>query len=262
MTNSTAEAHTEESSEDSNPTGSFPKTVDLDFIINRLKQLLKDPVGTWGAIKDEKVALPELIAFYVAPLAVVPVLSEYLRMVIFGRTIPVINVTTQWSIFGGLVTSVVTYATMLLGIVVAGFVIHKLADFFGGAAEFIDGVKLVAFALTPTYLGGVFRLIPGLGLLEVLCSLYGIYLFYKGIPIITKVESKKILYVIASVIVTGIIMAVIGFITAVITPNGYSSAPEVTVNSNTVDLPGGVSVDVEKFQKTMEEFQKFVPPPQ
>ena len=103
----------------------------------------------------------------------------------------------------------------------------------GYAACFHSALKLVAYGSTAGFLGGVFSLIPSLGILGILTALYSIYLIYTGIPVLMKSPPEKAGAYTAVVIVCGFVaMIVLGAVTSLAMPGRGMSM---------VGLPGGSS---------------------
>jgi hypothetical protein len=113
------------------------------------------------------------------------------------------------------VTMVLTYAASLATVYISALIIDKLAPSFDSTPNFIQALKLVAYSLTAGWVAGVLNIIPMLGILTVLAALYGIYLFYLGLPVMMKTpEAKVIIYMVVSAVVifvvTVILMVIVG----------------------------------------------------
>ena len=74
-----------------------------------------------------------------------------------------------------------------------------------------QALKMVAFASTPSWIAGVLQLGPLLGALALLAALYGVYLFYLGLPYVMKTPPDK---VIPYMVVSAIVIIVISVVTA------------------------------------------------
>ena len=71
-------------------------------------------------------------------------------------------------------------------------------------------MKLAVYSMTPVWLAGVFSLIPGLRMLGAL-GLYGLYIFWLGVPELMKAPADKIVPYTAAAVVSGnVITLVIG----------------------------------------------------
>ena len=63
---------------------------------------------------------------------------------------------------------------------------------FGGRKNFGNALKLSVYSHTPLWLAGIFLLIPGLNFLLIL-GVYGLYLFWIGLPLLMQVPDDKAL---------------------------------------------------------------------
>src|SRR5260221_9470816 len=93
----------------------------------------------------------------------------------------------------GLVGALASYALGLAGVAVMALVASRLAAMFEGEQDIVQAFKLVAYAATPGWIGGLFRLVPGLAVLSMLMSLYSIYLIYTGAQAVMAVPQDRTL---------------------------------------------------------------------
>jgi hypothetical protein len=72
-------------------------------------------------------------------------------------------------------------------------------------------MKLAVYSMTPAWVAGIFHIIPALGVLAVLGSLYGIYVLYLGfnLPIMGTPKEKATGYLVVSVVVMIVLMVVV-----------------------------------------------------
>ena len=77
-----------------------------------------------------------------------------------------------WSLFGfiplgpGLLAAFLGYALNLVAFTVLALIATRLAPPFQGEGDLEQALKLVAYASTPSWIGGVFRLVPVLGIVS------------------------------------------------------------------------------------------------
>lgn len=139
----------------------------------RVRALLLSPRQAWGSIAAEP---PDPVGLYlrlVMPLAAIAPLAKLLSWsLVFGFIAP------GTAVLAGLLAWVLN----LVGVAVLAFAASWLSPYFEGEDHPDQAVKLVAYAATPSWLGGIFRLVPILGMLSLLTSLYSIYLVYCGAP--------------------------------------------------------------------------------
>jgi uncharacterized membrane protein len=75
---------------------------------------------------------------------------------------------------------------------------------------------MVAFSSTPSWVAGVLQLVPLLGALALLAALYGVYLFYLGLPSVMKTPPDKVIpYMVVSVVVIIVIFVVTASISGI-----------------------------------------------
>ena len=87
-------------------------------------------------------------------------------------------------------------------------IIDALAPTFLARKNQENAMKLAVYSLTPTWLAGVFALIPGLGFLRIL-GLYSLYVFWLGLPVLMRPPPDKTApYAIATVL-CGIVLWVV-----------------------------------------------------
>jgi hypothetical protein len=112
---------------------------------------------------------------------------------------------------------IVIYAINLAATYVVALLAQFLAPQFGGRADIVDALKLVAYSATPAWVGGIFNLIPLLAILDLLLALYGFYLLYAGATPVVNVPKERaaiftIVLVVAVIIVFFITSTIVGAI--------------------------------------------------
>ena len=192
-------------------------------ITSRVINILKTPKTEWPVIAGEHTDVGKLYSGYIAPLAAIGPLCRWIGMSVFGVAVPFIGM-VRTPLVSGLVGMCVSYVLGLVMVYVAAVIIEKLAPTFKSSGSRLDALKLVAYASTPAWVAGVLGLIPTLGLLVILAALYGIYLFYLGVPVMMKTPPDQVIpYMIVAAIVMIVLAVVVGFITGAImgTMTGY-----------------------------------------
>jgi hypothetical protein len=177
---------------------------------DRVIKILTTPKTEWPVIEAESTDVAKLYTGYIAILAAIPAVASFLGSTMIG--LPLIGRTPMTYAF---VTMVLTYAASLATVYISALIIDKLAPSFDSTPNFIQALKLVAYSLTAGWVAGVLNIIPMLGILTVLAALYGIYLFYLGLPVMMKTpEAKVIIYMVVSAVVifvvTVILMVIVG----------------------------------------------------
>lgn len=180
-------------------------------LVDRAKNILLQPKTEWPVIEGEKTDPKTLYTSYICILALIPAAAGLISMIFIA------------SFFAGriglafVLGAVITqYVLSLVMVFVVAFIADALATSFDGQKNLDQALKLTAYAMTAAWIAGIFLIVPILGgLLYVLGSLYSLYLFYLGVPVLMKVpEPKTIGYTIVVVLVAIVIGAVIGMVNA------------------------------------------------
>jgi uncharacterized membrane protein len=176
----------------------------------RVINILSKPAQEWPVIASEAADVASLYKEYIMLLAAIPAICGFLGMTLVGVSVPFMG-QIRTPMASGLAGLVVGYVLSLAGIFLAAFIVDKLAPSFQSSGGIVQALKMVAFASTPTWIAGVLQLIPLLGALALVAVLYGVYLFYLGLPSVMKTPRDK---VIPYMVVSAIVIIVISVVTA------------------------------------------------
>ena len=166
----------------------------------RIKAILLAPRTEWPLIAQEHSDIAGLYLRYIMPLAAIPPLCKLIGW----------SLLFSYMGFGiGLVGALASYALGLAGVAVLALVASRLAAMFEGEQDIVQGFKLVAYAATPGWVGGLFRLVPGLAVLSMLMSLYSIYLIYTGAQAVMAVPEDRTIGYTAAVVAAAILVFVV-----------------------------------------------------
>lgn len=230
-------------------------------LIQRVQDILLRPIPTWPVIEQEATDVATIYKSYLIYLAAIPALAGFIGMTLIG--VGGFGMNIRMPFMWGLTNLVVGYVLSLVMVFVLALIVDALAPTFNGSKSQINALKLVAYGATAGFVGGIFSLIPSLGVLGLLAGLYSIYLIYTGIPVLMKCPQDKAVAYTAVVVVCGIVAGiVIGAVTAALTPSrGFGRMGGIGGGSDvTVTTPRGeVKVDTSKLEamaKKLEEAQK------
>jgi hypothetical protein len=183
-------------------------------LVQRAKNIILNPAEEWPVIEAEQADMAGLYKGYIIPLAAIAPVCSLIGMWLVGIRIPIVGTVFHVSFGHALVYSVISYLLALAGVFVVSLIVNGVAPYFMGVPDRIQSLKVVAYASTPGWVAGVLQLVPMLGLATLLLSLYGLYLLYKGLPVLMKSPPEKALGYTAVVVVGAIIVfLVIGSIT-------------------------------------------------
>ena len=160
-------------------------------LVERVKAILLTPKTEWPVIEREPGDAAYLFANYVAILAAIPAVCGFIGTVIAGGPL-----------FAALIAAVVKYILTFVAIYIVALIVDALAPTFAGQKNFSNALKVTVYSYTPSWLAGVFLLIPGLRLLTIL-GLYGLYLLWLGLPSLMKSPEDKAIGYTAAVGVRG-----------------------------------------------------------
>ena len=180
-------------------------------IKSRVKNILVTPRSEWQVIADEPADIASLYTGYILPLAAIRPVCSAIGLSIVGIMGFRIGFGTA---LGG---AVVQYIFSLIAVYIAALIASKLAPAFGGRDSLVQGLKLIAYSATASWVGGVFGLIPVLSILGALVSLYSLYLLFAGAAVMMSVpEDRAVGYAAAVIIATIGVFLVLFYIAATI----------------------------------------------
>jgi hypothetical protein len=148
----------------------------------RAGAILAAPKATWPAIAAEHTDPAGLARYYVVPLAAIPPLAKLIGWSLLSSHV---------GIGAGLAGALLSYLLSLASVAGLALVASKLAPLFEGEDNFGQAAKLVAYSATASWVGGIFRLVPVLGIVSLLASLYGCYLLYTGAPSVMSMPADR-----------------------------------------------------------------------
>jgi hypothetical protein len=183
-------------------------------IVARAKNILLSPNTEWPVIAAEPTTVKDLYNGYIGILAAIgPICSLLALIVFFGGA----------AMGAGALAMVMTYVINLAATYVVALIVQLLAPQFGGRADIVGALKLVAYSYTPAWIGGVFNLIPSLAILNLLLALYGFYLLYTGAtPVVNVPQEKAVTFTVVLVIAVIVVFVVTGFILNAIVGGGMT----------------------------------------
>ncbi len=174
-------------------------------LIARVTAIILRPASEWQVIAGETTTASAIYTGYVAPLAAIGVIALFLGQVLIGTSVPLLG-TVRTGVVSGLSSAIVMYVMAFVGVWVLSFIVDFLAPQFGGQRDPLRALKVVAYSYTPAWVAGVLHLVPSLGVLALLASLYGLYLMYLGLPVLMRSPNEKAIPYTAVVVVCAILV--------------------------------------------------------
>ena len=166
-------------------------------LVERVKGIILSPKTEWPVIAGEPGDAAYLFSNYVAILAAIPAVCGFIGAVLIGAPL-----------IAALILAVVGYVLSFVGVYIVALIVNMLAPSFDSQKDFASALKLTVYSQTPMWLAGVFLLIPALGFLRIL-GLYGLYLFWLGLPSQMKTPPEKSIWYTIATIVCAIVLAIV-----------------------------------------------------
>ena len=170
-------------------------------LVARAKAILMTPKQEWPVIDAEPLNVRELLVGYVLPLAAIGPVASFIGVTVFGFggvfRIPVGSAISM---------AILSFVLAVISVFVLAWVINALAPQFGATQDMSQAIKLSAYSATAGWVAGIFYLIPSLWLLAAIGGLYGLYLFYLGLPILMKAPADKTVTYMVVIIVSVIVL--------------------------------------------------------
>lgn len=171
--------------------------------------LVKSPTAFMTTNRDNDASLQSLIVNYVAVLAAIPFVATLIGDSWYYAVLGLSGVLLGHAFAAALVT----YIFDIIGVLVVGFIMWKLAASFGTSTTQIRATRMAAYVFAPFFLLSILDIIPIIGAIAVLGLLYGLYILYLGMPILLNTPKDRVItYLIVTVVVTLVVYAIIGAI--------------------------------------------------
>ena len=176
-------------------------------LVDRAKNIVLVPRTEWVAVEAEPTTINDIYKGYVIPLALIPAIAGFVGASLVGVSIPGLG-TVRMGFFAGLISATLQFGLSLVLVYVLALIIDALAPTFHGQKNMLAAFKTAAYSMTPSWLAGVFALIPSMSFLSLL-GLYGIYLLYVGLPLLMRTPADKALGYTAVVVLAAIVLSIV-----------------------------------------------------
>ena len=213
--------------------------MDINKVIARAKAILLTPKTEWPVIAGEPATVSDLYKNYIMIVAAIPAVFGFIKGTLIGYGAFGIHVRTPFG--SGLAAAIVGYALSLALVYVMALIIDALAPSFGGQKNPLQALKVTAYAYTASWVAGIGQIIPGLGwLIAIAGAVYGIYLFYLGLPVLMKAPQDKAagytaVSIIIAIVLGWILALIVGGIVgtgALMSGTQFGSTSDVTIDKD------------------------------
>ncbi|MBL7979509.1 MAG: YIP1 family protein [Bacteroidetes Order II. Incertae sedis bacterium] len=195
-------------------------------LVDRAKNILLSPKAEWEVIDGESSNMASLVVGYALPFLVLGALAGAIGNSVFGVTVPFVGtVKTPW--LQSMITAAAGIAVAVVMLYILSMIVNLLAPNFGGEKNDNQAAKLVVYASTAGWVAQIFGIIPAVGgIMSLAGAVYGIYLYYLGLPVLMKnPQDKTIVYMIVVAIVAIVINMVLGgiIVGAIVSAFGFGA---------------------------------------
>ena len=184
-------------------------------LVERVQDMLLRPRETWPKIKAEETTIVDLFRSYAVILAIIPAVAQIIGVTVIGFSFMGLRYRTPFG--SALAHGLLSYCTSLASLYLIAFIMDSLAPKFASQKNMLNALKLAVYSWTPSWVVGVLLIIPALSWLVALASLYGLYLFYLGLPLLMDTPRDKVtIYFLVVVALSIIVIAFIGAVVALL----------------------------------------------
>lgn len=190
-------------------TGSGP---DFNWILARTKAILMTPKTEWPVIAAEPASVAGLYKTWICVMAAIPAVFGFIKGSIIGYSM--FGASIKVPFMTGISSMILTYVATLAVVYIVALVVDALAPSFAGEKNFVQALKLVAYAYTASWVASVAVILPVIGtLLAIAGGIYGIYLIYLGLPHVMKCPPERAgVYTAVTIVVALVLSLIIGAI--------------------------------------------------
>ncbi|HVP39352.1 MAG TPA: Yip1 family protein [Candidatus Saccharimonadales bacterium] len=182
-------------------------------LVDRAVKMLTTPKTEWDAVVAEPAASQQILVGYVVPMTLLAHLAAFIGSAFVGAMFSAFlglhRTLTFW-----LASAVLGWLMSLVLVYVEAAVVNALAPTFGSTKSSLNAFKLVVFASTAAWVGGLLAIIPILGWLGALAgAVYSIYLFYLGLPkLMATPPDKVVAYMLVAALVIIVLWCLASFL--------------------------------------------------
>ncbi|HEV7661132.1 MAG TPA: Yip1 family protein [Allosphingosinicella sp.] len=194
-----------------------PSTGGSSFITRAINILTK-PNEEWGVIDNEPATIGGIFTTYVLILAAIGPIAMVIGQQLIGTSYA--GFTYKPSITVSIGTAVITYVLWLVMVYVVALIIDALAPSFNGTKDPVKAFKVAAYSGTAGWVAAILYIIPMLGIVALLGSLYGLYLLFLGLPRLMRVaQDKAVGYTLVVILIQVVLYVVVTVVVGILVLN-------------------------------------------
>lgn len=174
----------------------------------RAAAMLFRPASAWDVVAREPASTGELYRGYILPLAAIGPVCGAVGLLVFGAGLPGVGLMLRTSPVETLAGAALDYALGLVAVYLLALFVALIAPLFGGVANRLQALKLVAYSATAVWLSGFFALYPALGFpVAILGGLYSLYVLFLGLEPLMQVPRARHLNIFAAILVVAVLLS-------------------------------------------------------
>src|SRR5215204_2893133 len=166
---------------------------------DRAKNIVLTPKTEWPLVDAEPTTVKDIYTGYVVPLALIPAVAGFIGSSLIGVSVPGLG-TVRTGLGVGLASAILQFGLSLALVYAMALVIDALAPTFGGRKDMLSAFKVAAYSMTPTWLAGIFAVIPAISFL----SLLGL-----GLPRLMRAPEDKAVAYTAVVVLAAVVLSIV-----------------------------------------------------
>jgi Yip1 domain len=185
-------------------------------LINRAKNILLTPNTEWDFVAKEPATVGGLFTGYAIPLSVLPVIGSVVATGLLGIGMGALGGLGMSFVLG---SAAVGFAAGLIMLFLMSFLVNAISPSFNGKSDTVSATKLMTYASTPSWVGGLFA--PFLGSAALVVSIaaiaYVVYLIYTGARSVMEVPAEKVAgFTVVTILIYIVLLIVVSIIIGVI----------------------------------------------
>jgi Yip1 domain len=165
-------------------------------LVDRAKNILISPKTEWDVIARENATIGGLFTGYAIPMSVLPVIGSVVAMGLLGIGVGAFATLGMGSIGVGMALGMAAVGLVisLILLYAMSFIVNAVSPNFNGKSDLASATKLMTYASTPSWIGGLIApfLGPVGGVVSIAAIAYVVYLIYTGIRPVMEVPADKV----------------------------------------------------------------------
>ena len=166
--------------------------MDFRFIINRIKNIIVNPVDEWRVIAYEKDDYKKVINSFALPIIIVISVAKFLGLAQFGMNLSIVSV----------LLGIINFVSFYFGIYLTSIILKEITPTFLSANNKTISFKVVVYSSIPIFVASfISNLAPSLFFVN-LFFVYTLYLLWTGVtPLMNTPEKHKISLIIIIIVI-------------------------------------------------------------